>query len=1146
MPETVAPPSYATAYFLHAQATDPALQNAQLSLNLGELRSVTVLQAAWQQLVGSHRILRSGFSKSSNGETVQRIAESGKPSWALHDWKDVPIAEIPARWNTLLEADAAQPFDPANPPLLRFQAIELPGGHCHQLISFPKLLLDEDTLFHLLCEWLEALDGVTPAADDESDLVSPPVPAVAEWWTRFHAQNATSTEFTIYPRPAATTEITRLQTPEHLLSREASRDFKALCQRLSIAPRDAFLAIWSLVLSRLTASERATFLASDANDTAENILPCHPPLDQSRSVEAWLKDVAKSETERARNSAIGLKRCLLLADPVRTLEDFSAAFFWSHPSLNDRLHDALPRWINADAKLVTHSQFPLSLHLRDGLRIALQIEADPSHCPASEANALLERVTKIAEDILANPSQKVSALDILTASERSALACPAPESSDRSGLSLEKEIAIVARRHAEISAIVGPGDADLTYDDLDAHASALASWLHTENVANGWNIAVCLTPTSWLPVALLGILRAGDTCVPLDPRSSTAWITSRIAPSDVELIICDSETKSIFEGSPHRLLVLDQDWETISAATGNAKSEIAPIAFLLNGTETDEAPALRSLTTAFVASACDEARTFWALEPGDRIGLQAAAGTGAFVETLMVGLLSGATVVLPNPSDTLQLIDPETPALTHLRLSVDQWRVLSARAAGDPSVIPDSLRTICIEATSARLGPEAAWTTLQESPARGILFYSPAGLSGAAIRMEDAHFPTPLTVATLPIGRPTPGLKADLLDSAGHPLPPHHAGTLKITFPDEESESYALSAWRDASGAFHLPAPETDATERALRQLPDIIDVHCAGSAPFAWAVLASGAEPPLPAAIRQATQHLPTELRPDFFEIVDAFPLTLGGTIQTDALPQPAVAQKTLPPSPADEPAPASPAQISRPAKLWDPLVLLYETADAPTLFLIHDLDGSPAPYQALAKLLKSDWTIHGTTARGLQDASACHLTVETEAAALVEAICLLDPDGPFHLVGHGFGAILAMEMARQLRVAARQVPYLVLTGTEPPPPPTDGTWKRALSRFFARPATEAPTLSKNLVVAAHQTALKNFQAKPLPGPAGIILGADRTREAESAWRQCVPEAAIKTINAPAAQMLTDPPVKRIAVLMREWMIPSSEEEES
>lgn len=1146
MRETVASPTLATGCFLHAQAIHPAWQNAQLSLNLGELRSVATLQQAWQKVIASHRILRSGFSKSSSGETVQRVTESGEPVWTAHDWKDIPVEEIPERWNALRAADAALAFDPARPPLLRFQAIELPGGHCHQLISFPKFLLDEDTLFHLLCQWLETLDGATHPGEEESPLANPPVPAVAEWWARFHGHTAAPTQLTIYPRPSPTTEVTRGRTPEHLFSRETSKDFKALCQRWSISPREAFLGIWSLILSRLSVSERATFLTPAPQANSENLLPCQPPLDPSWTVEAWLKNVAKSETERADNAAIGLERCMLLAEPARTLADFSIAFFSTPPSLNDRLHDALPRWINADAQLETQSQFPLSLHLRDGLRLGLQIETDPAYYPVAEARTLLDRIILVTESLLADPVQKVGDLDLLTTAEYEALNRPSPLAPKPSVRSLEKEIAAVAQRYPEVSAILGPDDADLTYDDLEAHATVLARWLQKENVANGWNIAVCLTPTSWLPVALLGILRAGDTCVPLDPRSSTEWIVSRIAPSDVELIICDSETKAVFEGTTHRLLVIDQEWETVSSATGKIKSEPAPTAFLLNGTETDEAPALRSLSSSFVASACGEAQTFWMVEPGDRIGLHAAAGTGAFVETLMVGMLSGATVVLPDPTDPLQLTGPDALPLTHLRLSVDQWRVLAARAAGDSEAIPDSLHTICIEATSSSLGPETAWAALREAAAHGFLFYSPAGLSGAGLRIEAAHFPDPFTVSALPLGQPTAGVTASLLDPTGHPLPPHYPGTLKILCSDHDEESFSLPAWRDDTGTFHPLPPETAATEEILRRLPEIFDVHCAGSPPAAWAILAPGAEPLPPSAARQAAQHLPVALRPVFFDVVDTFPLTPGGRIHSEALPQPAVSREIspalLPSKPNPEAEVITPTTTSPSPKFWEPLVLLHETTDAPTLFLIHDLDGGPEPYRALADLLSFDWTIYGTTARGRQDPSACHLTVENEAAALVEAICLHDPDGSFHLAGHGFGAILAMEMSRQLRIAGRQVHYLVLIGAEPPESEPDGTWRRTLSRFFSRPAAEDTTPSDSPVEAAHRAALKIFRAQPLSGSAGIILGADRSREAESAWRQYLPEAVIETTGAPTAKMLEEPPVKRLAVLMREWMNPGEE----
>jgi len=170
----------------------------------------------------------------------------------------------------------------------------------------------------------------------------------------------------------------------------------------------------------------------------------------------------------------------------------------------------------------------------------------------------------------------------------------------------------------------------------------------------------------------------------------------------------------------------------------------------------------------------------------------------------------------------------------------------------------------------------------------------------------------------------------------------------------------------------------------------------------------------------------------------------------------------------------------------------------------------------------------------------------VETEAAALVEAVCLLDPDGPFHLCGYGYGAILALEMARQLRIAGRQVPYLALVGSRPPEAETRPDWRKTLTRVFslgsAKPA--AAPIPSTPAAAAHRTALENYRGKILSGPAGIILGADMGRDVEAAWLDCVPEGIVETISCPTAQMLSEPPVKRLSVILREWTVPSGDGE--
>ena len=1134
MPEAAASPSLATAWFLHAAAPDATFQNVQISLSLGETCPIGHLREAWQKVINARGILRSSFPKSATGEILHRQHETADISWSALNWTDVPPAELAPRWQALLEEDAHAPFDPSTPRLLRFQAIELPGGHCQLLVTYPKLLLDEDAIFHLLCEWLETLQGATPQAGEDSAAPSAPSPATADWWSRFFSPAPEALVFEVYPKPLSTAEASLRQENDILLDRETSRELKSFCQRLGLSPRDVFLAVWSLVLGRLSSREGALLLA---DCTEGNLLPFLPVTSHSTPVEIWLRDVAKGEEERARNSSISLERALVLAEPSRKLREFPAAFLWAPPLLNDRIHDVFPRWINFDAKVVSHSQFPLTLQVRDGNRFLLQLETDPALCPPAQAETLLQRVTRTISNILENPAQNVGALSMLTEAESQALKTPSPAPASRQAESVELQIAATAARQPETLAITGPNDADLSFAELDSHARSLAAWLRHENLADGWNIAVCLTPTPWLPVAVLGILRAGDTCVPLDSHSAPAWLAGKIESSDVEMIICDSRTAPFFDGLSRRLLIIDQQWETIAPSTGEGGSTTQKDAFLLTGTASDAPPALRSFSPGFLAAACQESIALWKLESGHRVPLLATPGTGAFVETLLCSLMAGATLVLPEENDPLAIVENGSP--THLRLSHGQWRVLATRLQQTSTSLPQSLRVVCVENTDASAGQPASWHPQNSGHATGIFFYSPAGLSGAAVGvLSDPDHP-PLRDSL--IGSPGPGVKASLLDPAGQSLPPHYPGRLEITFSQNDAEPFSLPAWRDSSGMFHYVSSENPAAQ-SLREHPEISDAHCAllttggRHEAGAWVILRPGSA----ATPAQLLQFLPQNQRPDFLLIVTEFPLTSAGNLDETRLPRPKAIPATASRPETKSSPPPSPA-----AKDWEPLVLLHKSPDAPLLFLVHDFEGEPQKYRTLAGLLKDDWTLYGTTARGLPNPSACHLTVETEAAALVESICLLDPVGPFHLFGYGFGAVLAMEMARQLRIAGRQVPYLALCGSRPPKNAAPDDWKRTLSRVFSFGAgknSPLPSPVSSPVAAAHLTALQNYRAQPLSGPAGIILGTDMGREVEDAWAECAPEAFVETISCPAAQMLTEPSVKRLVVIMREWAVSVSD----
>jgi hypothetical protein len=255
-----------------------------------------------------------------------------------------------------------------------------------------------------------------------------------------------------------------------------------------------------------------------------------------------------------------------------------------------------------------------------------------------------------------------------------------------------------------------------------------------------------------------------------------------------------------------------------------------------------------------------------------------------------------------------------------------------------------------------------------------------------------------------------------------------------------------MPAWRDRSGIIHVISPEDGLVERSLADFFGVQDAHSVfihtGAKPsrYAWVILQDGGLE-VPQEIQELIRQLPAS-----FSRASSTPfLSFPHSRWNDRLGKLFRSSFGL--------SKVSGCRQSADSVNWQPLLLLHRTPNAPTLFLIHDLEGSPQKYRELVALLSDDWTLIGTTARGLQAPDACHQTVESEAGALVEAMRTQDPDGPYHLFGYGFGAVLAFEMAHQLRAAGCRVRYLALSGSRAPS--LNGKaddWMRSLSRAFSR----------------------------------------------------------------------------------------------
>ncbi|TQF01225.1 amino acid adenylation domain-containing protein [Kitasatospora acidiphila] len=119
------------------------------------------------------------------------------------------------------------------------------------------------------------------------------------------------------------------------------------------------------------------------------------------------------------------------------------------------------------------------------------------------------------------------------------------------------------------------------------------------------------------------------------------------------------------------------------------------------------------------------------------------------------------------------------------------------------------------------------------------------------------------------------------------------------------------------------------------------------------------------------------------------------------------------------------------RAAETLDPfatLLPLRTGGDLLPLFCVHPGAGIGWSFRGLADHLPQDRPLYALQARSLRERDGLPPTVEAMAAEYVEQIRMVQPSGPYHLLGWSFGGAVAQAMATQLQAAGEEVALLAL----------------------------------------------------------------------------------------------------------------------
>ncbi|MDB5361077.1 MAG: thioester reductase [Rhodospirillales bacterium] len=936
---------------------NPALNIAVRWRLVGRI-STSELEQAFRLILSRHESLRTAFVERDGG-LVQIIKPSVGFRLPAVDLTGLSEDAAEAEMERLTKLEACGSFDLAQPPMLRATQLRVRHDQSVLLVTVHHVVADGWSIGVLaremgeICAALQAgrLPTLPPlslsygdfARQQRNDLSNADFETDELFWRQSLGGMKHFELQTDFPRPLEQTANGSIVSI--LLPRTITDAFARLARRNGCTLFMAALANLYTLLHRYSdETDIAIGTQTAGRDEVDvenlvglfiNTLVLRGDLSGGPTFEDMLERTRDLVSDAFEHQRLPLERVIEIVAPQRDLSRnalFSVNFIFQRSFIENAAYGEF-RLVDMPSRSAG-ALYDLNFFMverPEGWRISCEYNTDLFE--QATAQRLIEHFSNLMQSAIAEPNRKISALPILSEAERRALTIEANDTARPYPRELALPALFMEQAVKTPSAVaVACGRASLTYEELDRASSSLAHHLLALDVG-GRLVGVMLERSVDLPIALLGIMKAGAAYVPLDPAYPAARLAQIVEDAGLVALVTSSSLRERSLGDMPRLEIdrledragpqplppVDAEARAYviftSGSTGRPKGVQIPHRALVNflwamrerpGLKADDV--LLSVTTISFDIAALE--MFLPLIVGARLVIATAAQIVDGRELLTVLEREKATVLQATPVTWELLIDAG-------------WRGASG------------LKMLCGgEALSRRLANQL----LQ----RGGELWNMYGPTETTI-WSSAHRVGP-GKGPVPIGGVIANTQFYVVDGADGLVPPGAPGELIIGGDgvaigylgrdDLTRARFAPDVFRpDAGGRLYRTGDivrsrgagefeylgrtdhqvklrgfriELGEIEAAILADPEIAEavatIHRpdAGEPSLAAYIVASGAQrkppPQIVARLRaQLAQSLPKYMQPQFLTVLDALPRTPNGKIDREALPAPVVASGPL-----------------------------------------------------------------------------------------------------------------------------------------------------------------------------------------------------------------------------------------------------------
>ena len=791
--------------WLHAQlAGEAPIYNESVTIHKRGALDPDILQQCFLEIARRHETWRSSFH-AADGKVVQQIESAIQLPIPFTDLSHLPVGQREEAANTIATADLETPFNLNNAPLFRVRLIRWDEDRHRIYLTAHHLVFDGVSLYRVLLAELAALyaafsEGLPSRLPElsaqyrdyvgwkrhllergshESDL---------DYWCEVLRGDWGTLEIpTDRPRPARPTWRGGVETcsmPAGLLAK-----LDQIGKAEGVTRYMLLVAVFQVLLYRYSGQDDIA-VGSTINTRTR---PDFEPL-----IGYFLNTVVlRTRLE----SAISFRQLLVrVKSTVLGAIDHSEIPFDSivrklAPKRDPRVHPLFqvlfsmrpPFTAAADGWEMTSmevhngaSSFDLFVEFSEqagGLAGRFVYNSDLFERATVER--LVRNFQVLLTQLLSDPGQAISAVDVMTAEERQTVLVDWNQTDRTLPTRPVHELFEVQAEAVPSKPALRFRGRQLSYGELNARANQLAHYLRQSGVGHGSLIGLYMERSFEMVVALMAVLKSGAAYVPYDPELPIARLRTMLQDSSPRYVITQRKlSRNLAEYRPRAIVidVLSQEIANQPQSNPGVPVVADQAAYAIYTSGSTGMPKAAINAHGAVANRICWMQHQYQLEPHDRVLQKTPYTFDVSVWEFFWPLAYGATLVIAapgghrDPEYLADLIGAEGITTIHFVPSMlreflearglDRTRCLRRVFSSGEALPPD----LC-QKFSARLEAE---------------LHNLYGPTEAAVDVTYWDCRNPSPCASVPIGRPISNVRIYILDQHLEPVPIGVAGELYI------------------------------------------------------------------------------------------------------------------------------------------------------------------------------------------------------------------------------------------------------------------------------------------------------------------------------------------------------------------------------